>query len=651
MGVSCSGLEPEAQAWLKEETRRCVEDVGSWERVERADFINKAFLVPKATAPGEPKKWRLVVDLRPLNKFCKKTRMRTETLADLSRIARKNDWMVTFDLQDGYNLLGVERDSRKYMAFRIGEQIFRSSAVPFGWNQSAFAFGEAVRTWTTWMRAPLTVETEEGAEAAAAARAPPRREPLGAKARTGRRARWQDLGPGAARLRGRELRPRRGARHRGMRLLWYVDDLLILGETREEALEMRAFAEASLATLGMSRNPKKGMWEPAQATTHLGLDVDLKAGTFGLTDSRQKKLRRLAAALGAAATRERRWVPARDVARLTGLAQSAYLAIPPARFYLRELHTCLGTKTSWSGRVKLTRQALRDLHWWRDVPTRWRAREMWAKADTAYLHCDASGETGWGGVLNGLRTVQGHWTGDELELHITLKELKAVRFTVERFVAELQGKRVLLWEDNQAVAAILTNVTSRSPALMAELRKLWWLIDTNDIALRAKYIRSAANVWADALSRDRSGQSEWRLAPELFKQIDADWGPHHVDRFATPLNALLPRFNTLMATPTGAAVDALAQSDEEWRSGRSWCHPPWGLLPRVALKLRDSGAAATVLTPTWRSTPWYGELLAMCDSCRIEPARQDLYELGSGRAQHLGPAAWSVTLFNVPLRV
>ena len=76
------------------------------------------------------------------------------------------------------------------------------------------------------------------------------------------------------------------------------------------------------------------------------------------------------------------------------------------------------------------------------------------------MHCDASGLEGWGGVLNGLTPAQGFWRESQRALHITLKELKAVHITVETFVRELNGKRVLLWEDNQAVVAVLP--TSRA---------------------------------------------------------------------------------------------------------------------------------------------------------------------------------------------
>lgn len=174
LGSSCEGLTQEEQKWLDAEIKRCVEVVGSWEPTTVAKYVCKAFLVPKATAPGEPKKWRLVVDLRPLNKYMKKMKMRSETLAGLSRLAKAGDWMVTWDLQDGYNCVGIAAEEREFMTFRLQGRLFRCSAVPFGWSHSAYVFCETVKVWIIWMRAPLLVETAAGSAAAAAAEAAPR---------------------------------------------------------------------------------------------------------------------------------------------------------------------------------------------------------------------------------------------------------------------------------------------------------------------------------------------------------------------------------------------------------------------------------------------------------------------------------------------
>ena len=123
----------------------------------------------------------------------------------------------------------------------------------------------------------------------------------------------------------------------------------------------------------------------------------------------------------------------------------------------------------------------------------------------------------------------------DLEEHITFKELKAVRCAIQAFLPELKGKRLLLHEDNQSVIGVLTHLTSRSPTMMCELRKLFLLTDTYDIKIRTKYIRSAANVWADNLSRV-TDNSDWQLAPRKFKYFNSIWGLHTVDRFASSTN-------------------------------------------------------------------------------------------------------------------
>ena len=86
-----------------------------------------------------------------------------------------------------------------------------------------------------------------------------------------------------------------------------------------------------------------------------------------------------------------------------------------------------------------------------------------------------------------------------LNEHITFKELKAVRCAIQAFLPKLRGKCLLLHEDNQSIIGVLIHLTSKSPTMMCELRKLFLLVDTYDIRIWTLYIRSAANVWADNL--------------------------------------------------------------------------------------------------------------------------------------------------------
>ena len=147
-------------------------------------------------------------------------------------------------------------------------------------------------------------------------------------------------------------------------------------------------------------------------------------------------------------------------------------------------------------------------------------RAIWRHPKTALLHCNAS-DLGWGAALDmasSLPPAHGFWTPEEYEWHITCKKLVAVRLAVQYFLPRLAGRRVLLREDNMAVVYILTNLVSRSPQPMHELRKLWWLLDSMDIELRPLYIRSAENIIADYASR-LAARGDYMLNPALLDDL------------------------------------------------------------------------------------------------------------------------------------
>eukprot|EP00873_Tetraselmis_striata_P041971 jgi/Tetstr1/462235/TSEL_000634.t1 len=167
---------------------------------------------------------------------------------------------------------------------------------------------------------------------------------------------------------------RRG-RWRGARNLPYVDHFLLFASSEPEALELRQRVANLLDSLGLPRHPAKGQWEPSLA-----------------------------------------W-----------RAQYMYLAIPAARFYLRELHDVVGFKRG--GRVRMVHPLRRDLHPpCRLCPTA--ALSTARRGDAAYVHCDSSGY-GWGAVLNARLEARGS---------ITWKDLKAVRLAVESFLPHLAGR-------------------------------------------------------------------------------------------------------------------------------------------------------------------------------------------------------------------
>eukprot|EP00873_Tetraselmis_striata_P016713 jgi/Tetstr1/436977/TSEL_025749.t1 len=206
-----------------------------------------------------------------------------------------------------------------------------------------------------------------------------------------------------------------------------------------------------------------------------------------------------------------------------------------------------------------------------------------------------------------------------------MKELKAVRLAIESFLPMLRNRHIRLHEDNQAVVDVFTHLTSRSPRLMDELRKTWYLMDTHGITLLSvRCIRSAANIWVDWLSREIDC-NDGQFNPRRFASLTAKWGACTIDRFATSENAILSRYNARWRDPRCEAVDALRLSDDEWRCERNWCNPPWNLIGDLVSKLESNGVPAIVIVPYWPGKAWYHLLSEMCSDLRSWTPRHDLF--------------------------
>jgi hypothetical protein len=152
--------------------------------------------------------------------------------------------------------------------------------------------------------------------------------------------------------------------------------------------------------------------------------------------------------------------------------------------------------------------------------------------------------------------------------------LKAVRLAVLTFLPDFACRNIVLHEDSHAVCYVMAGMTSRSPEMMYELRRLLHILDNNNIHIMPRYIRSAANTWADKLHRHDLASDDWQLDPSVFHEIDTQFAPHTIDRFASALNTRLPCYKAHWLDPSCETVDSLHLADTHWQEESNWCNPP-----------------------------------------------------------------------------
>jgi hypothetical protein len=105
--------------FLNRELARFVQ-VEAWEPSTYNDYVSRLFLVPKPCV----NQWRLICDLRPLNKYNVRKRLKMEVLKGVKHLTRKGDYIFSFDLHDGFYALGINSMDRDYFTANVHGHLY-----------------------------------------------------------------------------------------------------------------------------------------------------------------------------------------------------------------------------------------------------------------------------------------------------------------------------------------------------------------------------------------------------------------------------------------------------------------------------------------------------------------------------------------------
>ncbi len=442
------------------------------EPVPPAD-MRSGFYSPYFIVPKKSGGLRPILDLRVLNRALHKLPFKMMTQKRIFGCVRPLDWFAAIDLKDAYFHVSILPRHRPFLRFAFEGRAYQYKVLPFGLSLSPCVFTKV-------------------AEAALV--------PL---------------------------------RERGVRILNYLDNWLILAQSREQLCAHRDLVLRHLSQLGLRVNWEKSKLVPMQRISFLGMELESVNQTARLTQERAQLVLNCLKTLSG-----RTAVPLKLFQRLLGHMAAAAAIVPLGLLHMRPLqHWLHGRIPRWAWkrgthRVQITPACRKTFSPWSD-PSFLRAGVPLEQVSRhAVVFTDASA-TGWGATYNG-HAVLGVWTGPQLRWHINCLELLAVRLALSRLRGRLQGKDVLVRTDNTATVAYINRQGGLHSRRMSQLARHLLLWSQKHLrSLRAIHIPGVLNRAADELSR-AALPGEWRLHPKAVQLIWSRFGVAQVDLFASP---------------------------------------------------------------------------------------------------------------------
>ncbi|XP_013878914.1 uncharacterized protein LOC106528317 [Austrofundulus limnaeus] len=524
---------------------------------------------------------RPILDLSFFNKFILKRPFHMLTTKQMLTCVQEGDWFTSINLKDAYFHVPVIPAHRKYLRFSFQEIQYQYNHLPFGYALTPRIFSKCVET---------------------------------------------------------ALQPLRSA---GMRILFYLDDLLLLAPSRQEAASQTEKLSAHLRMLGFSINWKKSSLIPAQSSTYLGVDLNSVTMTAHLSLPKKRLLSLLAH------VRPRTSVTALTIMRLLGMMTAAHAVVPLGLLHTRPLQRCFSRLKIDPIRhkrriVSIPSSVEADLSHWRKPHT----LSAGVPLSRATHHVPVFTNTslsGWGGTCLS-QTVGDHWSAHPVP-HINVLELLTVWKVLVHLIHLVRDQHVLVHMDNKAAAASINRLGGvRSRLLLDTARELLLWAHTHLRSIRAVYFLGVLNKGADIMSRGGPQDGDWPLHKTIITQIWDRFGKAEVDLFASRENTQCDLWFSLSSQdnpPLG--VDAFAH--RPWPNKLLYAFPPVPLIPRLLDRIRADRRRAILIALERTEAHWFPVLQSLLSGLPLQLPWQENTLLQAGGAirsyLRLGQPLWA----------
>ena len=398
-------------------------------------------------------------------------------------------------------------------------------------------------------------------------------------------------------------------RNRGIRLIDYLDDILVIARDAAEARRHTEECIAHLQNLGFTINLEKSETTPTQRIQYLGFMWDTTTEEMSVPEKKAAAVRKHLLKL----LRRRAW-QVQEIMKVYGKLMALLPAVNLATMHTRNLQMWLKGKKDRLSKHAATKGGRKDLSWWTEelqapVPTTWSLMSHQTPLEEIYT--DAS-DYGWGAYNKTRREKYRGFFSMERTVgwRIEKKEIFAASQALLRWIPLVPPHSRLNLHIDSSVAVSYVNRLrgGRVKSLTAALRRAHQLARKKNITVLANWISTKQNRVADALSRVKKDHHDYRLNPEIMHAF-LEWldlPPIWVDLCATEMNRQCKRYVSRWKENKSWRWDFLSLRQKDFPPGSVlWCNPPWKMIPKAlqwasTIKHRH----LVMVTPYWKKSSW-----------------------------------------------
>lgn len=238
---------------------------------------------------------------------------------------------------------------------------------------------------------------------------------------------------------------------------------------------------------------------PSPILTFLGIELDSIQFEARLPFDKVQKIRTLVTSFI-----PRKKVTLREIQSLIGLLNFACRVVVPGRAFLRRLIDLTKGIAKPHYRLRLTREARRDLIAWKSFIDTYNGKTIflstiWLTSEHLHLFTDAS-NIGFGAIFQN-SWFCGRWHRTVLQCHISVRELFPIVLAVETWGSTFQNQCLCFHCDNISVVEVINKQTAKDAQLMILIRRLVLACLHYNILFKARHVPGVQNSVADMLSR------------------------------------------------------------------------------------------------------------------------------------------------------